>query len=79
VRRVRKNRRFVGPSSDLSRMRRNTLLRQFAKSSRDQARACKRPPCYRFGAAERALVVLLPRQRFFRVLDYVGDLSRSLR
>ena len=59
MRRVRENRRAMGPSSHLSAMRRDVVLRQFAEQTREQAFARKRTSRDRFRATERALVVLL--------------------
>src|SRR2546423_13261416 len=69
MRRVREDRRAMGPSSDLPNLRRDAVLRQFAEQARHQTRARERPCGHRFGSARRALVVLLSRRRVRPVLD----------
>ena len=79
MRRVCEDRRLVGPSSHVSAMRRDLVLRQLAESAREQTRARDRASGDRFRATQRTLVVLLSGRRFLRILSDVGDLTRSLR
>src|SRR5205823_3925939 len=69
MRRMREDRCVLGTSAHVSDMRRNALLRQFAESARHQTCARKRASGHRFGAAWRALVVLLSGRGVLRILD----------
>lgn len=60
-------------------MWRDLVLRQLTEQARKCARARNRSSGNRFRAAGGALDVLLRRRFVLRVLNYVGDLSRSLR
>ena len=78
MRGVRENRRHVGPSPNLPAMWRDVVLRQFAESPRQQARARDRPSRHRIGATGRALVVLLSRRSVCRILGDRRVRCRSL-
>src|SRR5262249_34234363 len=68
VRRVRQDRRAVGPPADLPGMRGDALLRQLAESARDEARAGQRTSGDRVGRTRRTLAVLLSRRRLCGIL-----------
>jgi hypothetical protein len=59
MRRMREDRQLLGPSTDVSDMWSDALLRQLAESARKQTRARQWTSGDRIGAARRAVVVLL--------------------
>src|SRR6266550_6308181 len=78
MRRMREDRCVLGTSAHVSDMRRNGLLRQFAEWARHQTCARKRASGHRFGAAWRALVVLLSGRGVLRILGAGGPPSITI-
>jgi len=68
MRGMREDRFTLGPFADLPDVRRDTLLRQLSKSSRQQTRARNRASSHRLCSTWRTLVVLLFRRRVCRIL-----------
>lgn len=77
MRRVRKDRSGMGPSTHLSAVRHNTLLRQLTEPSRQHTRADRRPPGNCIRPTGRTLALLLPRRRLHRVLIYMWGIVRE--
>jgi len=69
VRGVREDRIDLGPSPDLPGVRCHALLRQFAPAPCHCPRATDDASSDRLSGAGRAMVVLLPRRRLYRVLN----------
>src|SRR5207302_8389966 len=69
MRGVCEDRRLVGSSPHLPAVRRDVVLRHVAKSSRQQTCARHGSSGGRFSATRRTLVVLLSRQRIWRILN----------
>ena len=59
MRRMREDQRALGPSTDLSQVRHDVVLRRLTEPARQQARADEQASGDRIGGAWGALVVLL--------------------
>src|SRR6476469_9780350 len=69
MQRMRKDRFLLGASPDVPDVWNHSVLRQLAKSARQQTRTCQWSPRDCVGAARRAMVVLLSRRSFRRILS----------